>query len=572
MSDAVPETKVVETKAQRVERLKREKNPWEGLDEIRRFSREGFSSIPPEWVGTYFRWWGVYTQGDGAGAIGGKNGEGKALPFFMVRIRIPNGLLEAHQLRAIADVTERYARSTADLTVRQNVQLHWVTIESLPEVLDALWRAGLTTMGSCGDDTRNITGCPVAGVDADEIFDASALALEANRYFAGNADFYNLPRKFKVAITGCRVWCSYPEINDAGFTAVQRTLRGKQETGFSLRIGGGLSTDPHLAVRLNAFVQQNQVVPVLRTVAEIFRDSTVLRENRERARLKFLFLKHGWTADAFQHEIESRLGYKLEPAADESRPNDIYRDHVGIHPQKQEGYFYVGAAVLRGRISSDQLRAAAELAEQHAGGEVRVTNMQNLLIVNVPRANVDGLAKGLDTIGLPVQGSPFFRGIVACSGSEYCKLAITETKAFSRWLVEELEERLPGFEQHLRLHVTGCPNSCGQHWIADLGLEGKKIKVGGVMQDAYYFCVGGAVGLHQSIARPVGYRCTASEVPEAIERLLNSYLAEREPGENLRSFFARHSDLELRSLLAGEFVPPVERDPAAGRVPHGLEG
>jgi len=162
---------------------------------------------------------------------------------------------------------------------------------------------------------------------------------------------------------------------------------------------------------------------------------------------------------------------------------------------------------------------------------------------------------------------------VACSGSEYCKLAITETKAFSRWLVEELEERLPGFEQHLRLHVTGCPNSCGQHWIADLGLEGKKIKVGGVMQDAYYFCVGGAVGLHQSIARPVGYRCTASEVPEAIERLLNSYLAEREPGENLRSFFARHSDLELRSLLAGEFVPPVERDhPAAGRVPHGLEG
>src|SRR5215467_8748542 len=188
---------VKETKAQRVERLKREKNPWEALDEIRRFGREGFSSIPPEWIGTYFRWWGVYTQGDGAGVIGGKNGEGKALPYFMVRIRIPNGLLSAHQLRTIAEITDRYARGTADLTVRQNIQLHWVTIEALPEVLEALQQAGLTTMGACGDVTRNITGCPLAGVDAHEIFDASSITLEANRFFVANPEFYNLPRKFK---------------------------------------------------------------------------------------------------------------------------------------------------------------------------------------------------------------------------------------------------------------------------------------------------------------------------------------------------------------------------------------
>src|SRR5437868_5531701 len=183
---------VTETKAQRVERLKREKNPWEGLDEIRRFSREGFTSIPPEWIGTYFRWWGVYTQGDGAGVVGGQGGEGRALPYFMVRIRIPSGLLTSHQLRTIASVTERYARGSADLTVWQNIQLHWVTIEALPELLDQLWSAGLTTKGSCGDDTRNITGCPLAGVDADEICDASSLALEANRFFEGNPDFYNL--------------------------------------------------------------------------------------------------------------------------------------------------------------------------------------------------------------------------------------------------------------------------------------------------------------------------------------------------------------------------------------------
>src|ERR1700758_1012390 len=191
-----------ETKAQRVERLKREKNPWECLDEIRRFAREGFQTIPPEWLGTYFRWWGVYTQGDGAGVVGGHGGEGKALPYFMLRIRIPNGLLHSHQLSTIAAVAHRYARGIADLTVRQNVQLHWITIESLPEVIEALAQCGLITMGACGDVTRNITGCPLAGVDADEICDASPLAVEATQALVGNADFYNLPRKFKVCITG----------------------------------------------------------------------------------------------------------------------------------------------------------------------------------------------------------------------------------------------------------------------------------------------------------------------------------------------------------------------------------
>jgi len=560
-----------ETKAQRVERLKREKNPWEGLDEIRRFAREGFGSITPEWLGTYFRWWGVYTQGDGAGVVGGKNGEGKALPYFMVRIRIPGGLLRSDQLRTIAAVTERYAKGTADLTVRQNIQLHWVTIESLPEVLDALWRAGLTTMGSCGDDTRNITGCPLAGVDADEICDASPLGLEANQFFVGNAEFYNLPRKFKICITGCKVWCAYPEINDVGLTAIRRAGDGS-EIGYSLRVGGGLSTDPHLAVRLNAFVRQHEVIPVLKGIAEIFRENEKLRENRERARLKFLFLKHGWTADSFQHELEQRIGFRLEPAAEERPPQDVYRDHVGIHQQKQPGYCYVGAAVLRGRITAPQMHAAADLSDRFANGELRTTNMQNLLIVNVPRQNVDALASQLNSVGLLVAGSPFWRGAIACSGSEFCKLAITETKSFSRWLVEELEERLPGFDQHLKLHVTGCPNSCGQHWIADVGIEGKKIKVGDRMVDAYYFCVGGAVGLHESVARPIGYRCPASEVPDAIERLLRRYLDERLPGENLRRFFARYSDEELRECVAGELVAAVARDPSPGQAPHVVEG
>jgi sulfite reductase (ferredoxin) len=206
------------------------------------------------------------------------------------------------------------------------------------------------------------------------------------------------------------------------------------------------------------------------------------------------------------------------------------------------------------------MQAAANLAERYAGGELRATNMQNLLVVNVPTIHVDALARELGTIGLFAGGSAFARGTVACSGTEFCKLAITETKNFSRWLVEELEERLPGFDQHLKLHVTGCPNSCGQHWIADVGIEGKKIKVNDTLVDAYYFCVGGALGLHQATARPIGYRCAATDVPDALERLLIAYLAQREPGENLRRFFARHSDRELREFLAGETVPAVPRD------------
>jgi sulfite reductase (ferredoxin) len=487
----------------------------------------------------------------------------------MVRIRVPNGLLLANQVRTIAEATRKYARDQADITVRQNIQLHWVRIEDLPDLLESLWRAGLTTMGSCGDDVRNIVGCPLAGVDGDEIYDASHLVEEATKQFVGNAEFYNLPRKFKICITGCNAWCSYPEINDVGLTAVRQS---DGEVGFSLRVAGGLSTDPHLAQRLNAFVLPHQVLPVLTGIAKIFRDSDVLRESRERARLKFLFLKHGWTAERFLFELQKRIGFELAPAVPEIIPNDVYRDHVGVRAQKQPGYFYVGASVLRGRIRAQQLLAAAEVAEQYAGGELRTTNMQNLLIVNVPQQHVAPVARGLTQAGLPVAGSPFRRGIIACTGTEFCKIAITETKSFARWLAEELDDRLPGFEQHLKLHVTGCPNSCGQHWIADLGLEGKKIKQDGELIDAYYFCVGGAVGLHQAIARPVGYRCPAPEVPDAIERLLRHYLLVREPGENVRQFFARHSSEEIRNFLAGALVPAEARDLATLSTPHGVEG
>jgi sulfite reductase (ferredoxin) len=563
---------VNETKAQRVERLKQEKNAWEHFDEIREFARKGYASIPPEWFSTYFRSWGVYTQGDGAGVVGGTGGEGKATPYFMVRIRIPNGLLRSDQVRAVADIAERHARGVADITVRQNFQLHWVTLESLPEVLESLWRAGLTTTGACGDVARNITGCPVAGLDAEEIVDASPLALAIDRELGGVAEFYNLPRKFKISITGCKSWCSYPEINDVALTASTRKRRGAIETGFSLRVGGGLSTDPHIALRLTAFVQWDQVVPVARGVAEIFRASQILRQSRDKARLKFLFLQQGWTAESFLEELERQIGFSLDPAEPEDAPADIHRDHVGIHAQKQDGLVYVGASVLRGRITPQQLRTTANLADRHADGYLRTTTKQNLLIVNVPRRDAAKVAHELEVAALPVQASVFARGTVACTGSEFCKLALTETKGFARWLTHELEERLPNFQEQLRLNITGCPNSCGQHWVADIGIEGKKIKVDGRMVDAYYFCIGGSVGQFASIARPVGYRCAASDVPDAIERLLAGFSERGESGENLRQFLARHSNEDLRGMLAGDLVAPVDRDLALGSVPQGVEG
>jgi len=560
---------IKETKAQRAERLKRELNPWEAYAEIERFAREGHGSIPPEWS-TYFRWWGVYSQGDGVGAVGGRGGEGRAVPYFMVRIRIPNGALVAHQLRTIAHLAERHGRGVADLTVRQNVQLHWVTIEDLPTVLETLWRTGLTSLGACGDVTRNVTGCPVAGVDADELIDASLLVHEATRLLNGNPDFYNLPRKFKVTITGCRSWCVYPEINDVGLTASRHPESG--EIGFSVRVGGGLSTDPNLAARLDAFVGQREAVPVVRGVAEIFRDSDVLRQNREKARLKFLFLHGGWTPSSFLAELERRLGFRLMPGVPDDPPDDVFRDHVGIHPQRQSGLSYVGLPVVRGRLTPAQMRGIADLAERFGSGQVRTTTMQNLLVLDVPRERGGRLAYEAAGLGFPLDASPFRRGTVACTGSEFCKLALTETKGFARTLIEELEARLPGFDRHVRLHVTGCPNSCGQHWIADIGIEGKKLKVDGALVDAYYFCVGGAVGRHQAVARPIGYRVAAGEVPAAIERLLRHYLDDRGPGESFREFAARHTDEELRGFLAGALVGAVERDVPSGRPPAGVDG
>jgi len=568
-TSAVPVVK--ETKAQKAERLKLAKNPWEAWEEVRRFAKEGREAVLPEWAGMYFKWWGIYTQGDGLGATGGVGGEGKATEYFMMRIGLPNGLLTSAQLRVIGDLTKKYARNLADITTRQNIQLHWLTIEALPEVVDALTAVGLSPKGACGDVVRNVTGCPLAGLDGHELLDASPLAVEIAHGLTANPAFYNLPRKFKISVTGCSHWCSYPEINDMALTAIKRVVDGNEEIGYTLRVGGGLSTEPHLAVRIPAFIRQDQAYAVAYATAEIFREQIELRENRTRARIKYLFMRFGWTDESFLEALEEKLGYKLDPSpvSEDRVPDDIYRDHIGIAPQRQPGLSSVGASVLRGRVSGDQLLQLAEFAERCGNGELRTTIMQNIVIVNVPNAKTAELVMALNSIDLQVDVSAFWRGAIACTGTEFCKLAIAETKGFSKWLVSEMEERLPGFDQQIKLHVTGCTNSCGQHWIADVGLEGKKIKQNGRLVDAFYFCVGGAVGRFARTARPLGYRAAADEVPDALERLLRGYLDARLPEENLRAYFARMDDDSLRAQLAGTVIDPVERDaPPVGAGRH----
>jgi len=530
-----------ETAAQRVERIKREKPSWSILDDIKRYARDGFASIPDEDLSVRFRAWGLYTQGDGRGT------RGDEMPYFMMRVRTPNGLLTSAMVRRIADLSDRYARSSIDITNRQNFQLHWLRIEDVPAVWESLAEVGWTSMGACGDNTRTVTGCPLAGVDAHELMDASPIALAVDRRLNGNADYANLPRKFKISISGCTHWCTYPEINDVGATAVRRG----DEVGFHVRVGGGLSTRPHLAVLLPAFVAAAQLPDVIEAIVGIFRDSDELRLNRTKARMKFLFISHGWTAESFLAEIERRIGYTLAPPVAETLPGSGVRDHVGIHAQKRAGLSYAGFSVLSGRITPEELRHVAGLAEQFGDGTLRTTASQNILILNIPDASLAAFTVAARACGVPLDGLAFQRGTVSCTGSQFCKLAITETKQFSIRLARELDDRLPGFDHAIKLHVTGCPNSCGQHWIADVGLQGILINGAGEQVEGFDVFVGGGIGARSGIARRVGFRAAGDEVADALERLFVAFSDGRRRGESFHGWTRRIGDDAVKGVLSG---------------------
>ncbi|HEV2444286.1 MAG TPA: nitrite/sulfite reductase, partial [Candidatus Sulfopaludibacter sp.] len=533
---------VTETALQKHERIKREQNPWEELPRLLAALRGGFSALAPEDLNTRLRWWGLYTQGDGDGAFG------DAAPYFMLRIRIPNGLLTAAQTGVIAEIARRHGRGIADVTVRQNIQLHWLAAESLPEILETLADAGLTSQAACGDDPRNLTGCPLAGLDPTEYADASPLTLAVNRALLANGDYYNLPRKFKLCLTGCRQWCPNPEINDVAFTALPPSP-GDSGVWFGLRVGGGLSTAPLLAKPLPVRVAWDEVVPVACAITALFRDCAELRQNRGQARLKFLFLRYGWTVERFRAELESRLGYRLQDAEPGAPPEAEFRDHLGLNPQKQPGLWYAGLSVLRGRLSADQLAAVAEAAERWGAGEVRATAMQNLVVTGVPANHHAALAGHLERWGLPIAASAFRRGVMSCTGKEFCKLAVTETKTFAATLVEELERRMPGFPVPLRINLNGCPNSCGQHWIADVGLQGMRVKTAQGPADGFDVFLGGGLGSAARLARKTLGRVLALELPDRLEALFRHFWAARVGEESFRDFVERQGVKTLEAML-----------------------
>ncbi|WP_371095565.1 nitrite/sulfite reductase [Streptomyces sanglieri] len=502
------------------------------------YSKRGFDSIDPNDLRGRMRWWGLYTQRK-PGIDGGKTAvlEPEELDdkYFMLRVRIDGGRLTTAQLRVIGEISQEYARGTADITDRQNIQLHWIRIEDVPAIWEKLESVGLSTTEACGDCPRVIIGSPVAGIASDEIIDGTPAVDEIHDRYIGNKEFSNLPRKFKTAISGSPVQDVVHEINDIAFVGVVHPEHGP---GFDVWVGGGLSTNPRLAERLGAWVPLDEVPDVWAGVVGIFRDYGY-RRLRNRARLKFLMAD--WGPAKFRRVLEDE--YLKRPLTDgpaPEQPSSRWRDHVGVHRQ-QDGRYYVGFAPRVGRVDGSTLAKIADLAAAHGSDRLRTTVEQKMIILDVAQDQVDSLVSGLEALDFQVRPSPFRRGTMACTGIEFCKLAIVETKARGAALIDELERRLPEFDEPLTININGCPNACARIQTADIGLKGQLVlDDDGNQVEGYQVHLGGALGLEAGFGRKVrGLKVTSAELPDYVERVLGHYLAEREDGERFATWAAR---------------------------------
>ncbi len=509
------------------------------------YADKGFKAIWPSDLRNRFRWHGLYTQrpeSDG---------------YFMMRIRIPGGQLTSEQLRVIGDISIRFGRDVADVTDRQNIQLHWIRIEDVPEIWELLEGVGLTTTEACGDTPRNLLGCPLAGIDESEVLDASEVIRAVNARLVGDLAFSNLPRKYKISISGCAHQCAQHEINDIGMVGV----RGPGgQPGFDIWVGGGLSTNPMFGKRLGAWCSPDQVEDVAVGITTVFRDYGY-RRARNRARLKFLV--DDWGPVRFREVLEQEIGFALADFEPPALSPITGREHVGVWPQK-DGAFYVGFAPKAGRISGHQLRSVARLAERFGEGRIRATTQQKMVILDVPEDKVEAIVEELETIDLPARGSAWRRGTMACTGIEFCKLAIVETKGRAVELYRYLEERLPGYDEDIRINVNGCPNSCARYQTADIGLMGCVVteKIYVVDHDgnqvptkrkveAFLVHLGGHLGEGRAFGRKArGVKVLANELGPYVETLIRRYQKQRADGENFAAFIARLSDEELTAFGA----------------------
>ncbi|MEV4257457.1 nitrite/sulfite reductase [Spirillospora sp. NPDC049652] len=506
------------------------------------YSKAGFDSIDPADLRGRFRWFGLYTQRR-PGIDGGKTG---SLPdeelddkYFMLRVRIDGGQLDGPQLRTVADIATRYARGTADITDRQNIQYHWIRIEDVPAIWEALEAVGLHTTEACGDTPRVMIGCPLAGIAADEVIDATPQLREVHDRYIGSPEFSNLPRKFKTAFSGCTAHCTVHEINDVAFVGV---VNEDGEAGYQVFVGGGLSTNPMFARSLGVFVRPEQAHEVWKGVVSVFRDYGY-RRLRHRARLKFLV--SDWGVERFRQVLQDEyLGYALpdgpEPAAPLPR-----RDHVGIHPQN-DGNYYVGFAPRVGRVNGDLLGVIADLAERYGSGRVRTTAEQKMVILDVPAEHTEALADELARHDLQVRPSTFRRQTMACTGIEFCKLAIVETKQRAMDMVDELEKRLPDFEQPVTINVNGCPNACARIQVADIGLKGQLVvDENGDQVEGFQIHLGGTLG--GSFGKKVrGLKTTSAGLTDYVERVVRNYDAQRAEGETFAEWVRRADEADLK--------------------------
>ncbi|MBI3615246.1 MAG: nitrite/sulfite reductase [Candidatus Omnitrophica bacterium] len=508
-------------------------NPFAVREKIEAAAKEGFTSLTED-DKFLAKWYGLYTHRNEPG-------------YFMLRLKIPGGFLSSAQMKTIAKIAAEQNKDFADLTTRQDIQLHWVAVKEAPWILETLKEAGISTLGACGDVMRNIVGCPVAGVDAREYFDASPVLQEASDFFLGNVEFGNLPRKYKVSIAACRDQCQQPEIQCVSFVGAERRVDGGAQLGFDVQVGGGLSTKWYFGQRMNAFVRPEQVVPVLKAITEVYRDALEYRNSRSRARFKYLVAD--WGIDKLKQAVQAKLDFPLEEMGPYEEPADSYKDHVGVHEQKQPDLFYVGIPVPVGRITGKQMRKAADLAQTYGDGTIRLTVRQNLLLLNIPKDKVAPVLEGLDSVGLNVNGSPILRGVLACTGIEFCRLAVTETKARALEIVEYLEGRVL-LEEPLRIHVTGCPNTCAQSPIAHIGLQGSRATVEGRSIETYDVAVGGQLGRDRAFNRFLIRKIPATEIKSRLERLLLEYKRLRKSGEAFNDFCRRIGDEAVVKLLA----------------------
>ncbi len=508
-----------------------------------RYRHTGFDDIDPADLRGRFRWWGLYTQ-RAPGIDGGRTAvlEPEELEdkYFMLRVRVDGGQLSTEALRTIGAVSTRYARDTADLTDRQNIQLHWVRIEDVPDIWQAIEAVGLSTAEACGDVPRVVLGSPLAGIAEDEIIDGTPAVREIVSRYIGDPQFSNLPRKFKTAISGSPRHDVAHEVHDIAFVGVVHPEHGP---GFDLWVGGGLSTNPMIGHRVGAWVPLDEVPDVWAGVVSIFRDYGY-RRLRNRARLKFLVAD--WGVDKFRQVLESEYLHRPLLDGPAAEPFDGARDHVGVHRQK-DGNVYVGVHPTAGRVSGLMLSAIADLAEAHGSSRVRTTADQGLVILDVAPSRVDSLVSGLAELGLSVKPSTFRRNMMACTGIEFCKLAIVETKARGIALVDELERRIGDLDVPLTINLNGCPNACARTQIADIGLKGMIVTDhDGNQVEGFQVHLGGGLGLDAGFGRKVrGHKITGDDLPDYVERIVRRFGDERRSGERFAQWVARADEVAL---------------------------